>query len=195
VKRLSAEALQHAAVLFGVVALLAATAVISGCASFQAAGREMLPVLEAEPIEQNTSNYAEGGFLVLDTIDTLQTVQIAKHPECFREADPLAAKMYGTDHPSVGEVMGVNVALMLVHTMAAAWLDDEVAKHDAANDGSVGPWYIGRVVFHAVSIIGSGAAVASNYHIGLTPFGINKCDTPTGRPVAPPTTVLLHGAH
>jgi hypothetical protein len=171
VKSSKAEGFQHIAVLFAVVALLLATAAISGCASFQAAGREVLPVLEAQPIEQATSNYAEGAFLVLDTTDTLQTINIAKHPKCWREADPWAAKIYGSDHPKVGVVIGVNVALMLAHTMAAAWLDDEVAKHDAANDGSVGPWYVGRVAFHAVSILGSGAAVANNFHLGISPWG------------------------
>lgn len=165
------ETFEACAVFFGVACLLLATASISGCASFQAAGREVLPVLEAQPIEQATSNYAEGAFLVLDTVDTLQTINIAKHPNCWREADPFAAKIYGTDHPKVGEVIAINVALMLAHTMVAAWLDDEVAAHDKANDGSVGPWYVGRVVFHTVSILGSGAAVLNNKHLGISPWG------------------------
>ena len=155
--------LEAVAVLFGVCALLLATASISGCASFQAAGREMLPVLEAEPVEQNTSNYAEGAWLVLDGMDTYQTMRF--DGKCV-ERDPLAAKLYGTDRPPPGRVLGINVALMLAHTMVTAWLDDEVADHDAKNDGSVGPWYVGRVVWHAGSLIATGSSVINNKHLG-----------------------------
>ena len=97
--------LEAVAVLFGVCALLLATASISGCASFQAAGREMLPVLEAEPVEQNTSNYAEGAWLVLDGMDTYQTMRF--DGKCV-ERDPLAAKLYGTDRPPPGRVLGIS---------------------------------------------------------------------------------------
>lgn len=146
-----------------IVAVMLLCACLGGCA--------VMPIPLNPQSEQQNSNYAEGAFLALDTIDTLQTINIAKHPKCWREADPFAAKMYGTDHPSVGEVVGVNLALMLVHTMVASWLDDEVAKHDMANDGSVGPWYVGRIVFHVVSIGASGAAVLNNKHLGISPLG------------------------
>lgn len=152
--------------IFFVVLILGVVVSLSGCAA--------LPM----GMQPNTelSNDAEGAFLVLDTIDTLDTVTIAKHPKCWREADPLAAKIYGSDHPNPGRVVLTNVALMLAHTMVAAWLDDEVDKHvalDNATPGldSVGPWYVGRIVFHTVSIIGSGAAVINNKSQGISPFG------------------------
>lgn len=154
--------LPFCAALF-IVAVLAMLVLLSGCASF--------PVPLNPQSEQQNSDYAEGAFLALDTIDTLQTINIAKHPNCWREADPFAAKIYGTDHPSVGKVIGINIALMLAHTMLASWLDDEVATHESANDGSVGPWYVGRIVFHVVSIVGSGAAVLNNKHLGISPLG------------------------
>lgn len=160
--------LSYCAALIIVSVFLIITLLMSGCA--------VLPIPLNPQSEQQNSNYAEGAFLALDSIDTLQTINIAKHPKCWREADPWAAKMYGTDHPSVGEVVGVNLALMLVHTMVASWLDDEVAKHvamDAATPGldSVGPWYVGRIVFHMVSIGASGAAVLNNKHLGISPLG------------------------
>ena len=149
-----------------IIALVLIACLASGCAA--------LP-MSMQPSDQ-TSAYAEGTFLALDTIDTLQTVTIAKHPKCWREADPVAAKLYGSDHPSAGKVIGINVLLMVAHTMVASWLDDEVDKHvalDNATPGldSVGPWYVGRVVFHAVSIVGSGAAVMSNKAKGISPLG------------------------
>lgn len=137
--------------------------VMTGCAA--------LPIPFSPQTQQQNSNWAEGTFIALDTIDTLQTVQIAKHPQCWREADPMAAKIYGTDHPSAGAVVGINFALMIAHTMVASWLDDEVAKHDMANDGSVGPWYVGRIAFHTVSILYSGAAVLHNKGLGISPLG------------------------
>lgn len=152
--------------IFFVVLILGAVISLSGCAA--------LP-LGMQPSNELSSD-AEGAFLVLDTIDTLQTVDIAKHPQCWREADPVAAKIYGSDHPSAGKVIGINVALMLAHTMVASWLDDEVDKHlalDQATPGtdSVGPWYVGRIVFHTVSIVASGAAVINNKRLGISPFG------------------------
>lgn len=147
--------LQLLAVLTCVVTLMC-----SACASLQSAGRELLPVVDAEPIEQNTSNYAEGAWLVLDSMDTYETMRF--HSAGCVERDPFAAKIYGTDTPPPGRVLGINVALMLAHTMVTAWLDDEVAAHDAKNDGSAGPWYIGRVVWHAGSLIATGSSVVSN---------------------------------
>lgn len=142
------------------ICLLAILVALSGCAA--------LPTF-MQPKTEETSE-AEGAWLGLDTLDTLQTVQIAKHPKCWREADPLAAAIYGTDHPSVGKVIGVNLVLMAAHTMVASWLDEEVAKHDRLNDGNVGPWYVGRFVFHAVSLVGTGLSVAENRMNHIEPW-------------------------
>jgi hypothetical protein len=160
----------------------AVLSLMSGCA--------VLPIPFNPQNEQTNSNTAEGAWLVLDAVDTLQTVQIAKHPACYREADPIAAKLYGSDHPNVGRVIGTNLILALGHTMVTSWLDDEVARHEMLNDDSVGPWYVGRVVWHVVLIVGTGSAVAGNHSLGLGLTSANTCAAES-RP-APPTTVLLH---
>lgn len=121
------------------------------------------------------SDTAELSWLALDAIDTSQTIQIARHPKCYREADPMAARMYGSDHPNVGTVVALNLALAFGHSVVTSWLDDKVATHEMANDGSVGPWYVGRIIWHVVGIVGTGAAVAGNFGIGLTPMGARGC--------------------
>lgn len=127
---------------------------IAGCAA--------LPMPLQPANQQYNSNMAEGGFLVLSTVDTLQTTHIRKGTSCDHEADPIAAALYGSKYPKPGRVIVTNLLLMTVHTMITSWLDDEVAKHDQANDGSVGPWYVGRVAWHGASLLVEGAAVINN---------------------------------
>lgn len=145
-------------------ALLLLLVSLQGCA--------MLPVPLQPQNEQYNSNMAEGAWLVLDGIDTLQTMHLKRDRNpttvvtCNREADPLAVKVYGTQYPSPSRVLLTNIALATVHTMVTSWLDDEVAKHDQANDGSVGPWYVGRIAWHTVSIAFTLHSVINNVKEG-----------------------------
>lgn len=149
------------------VGVCVAALCLSACADFP---RPLAPLHDSY-----NSDTAELSWLALDAIDTAQTVQIARHPKCYREADSMAARMYGSDHPDVGKVVAINLALAFTHTVVTSWLDDKVAEHDMLNDGSVGPWYVGRIVWHVFSIVGSGAAVAGNFGIGLTPTSARGC--------------------
>lgn len=135
------------------VMLILAMNAITGCAA--------LP-MPLQPQTENNSNMAEGAFLVLATVDTVQTMHIRRGTSCDHEADPIAAALYGGKYPKPGRVLITNLALMTVHTMVASWLDDRVAEAKARGDDSVGPWYVGRVIFHAASIAAEGAAVANN---------------------------------
>jgi len=92
-----------------------------------------------QPNTENNSNMAEGAVIVLTLADTAQTMHCKPKP---------------------GRVLVTNLALLTVHTMVSSWLDDKVEQHKA--DDSAGFWYVGRITFHAVSILGEGAAVASN---------------------------------
>ena len=146
------------------LALLTLVCTLQGCA--------MLPIPFQPANEQYNSNMAEGAWLVLDGIDTAQTMHIKRDRNptvftpCNREGDPVAVKIYGGQFPSASRVLLTNIALATVHTMVTSWLDDEVAKHDQANDGSVGPWYVGRVVWHVASIGYSLHAVINNHNQG-----------------------------
>ncbi len=140
----------RAVALFMLLILLIAVA-CSGCAA--------LP-MPLQPQAQENSNYAEGGFIVLAAVDTVQTMHIRRGTSCDHEANPIAAALYGSRYPKPGRVLLTNLALITVHTMVTSWLDDKVAQH--AHDDSAGPWYVGRVVWHGVSLFAEGAAVASN---------------------------------
>lgn len=147
-----------AGAILAVVALL----VLGGCAA--------LPMPFQPQNEQYNSNAAEGAFLVLAAVDTAQTMHLKSGTDCGYEADPVAAALYGGKNPSPGRVLATNLLMITAHTMVASWLDDKVAaesaKNDAGTDNNLGPWYVGRVVFHAVSLIAEGAAVLNNKRHG-----------------------------
>lgn len=140
------------------VCVCVVTLMLSACA--------VLPVPLSPQNEQANSNTAEGAWLVLDAVDTYQTMHIRKGTSCDHEADPFAAALYGSKYPKPGRVLATNLVLAVGHTMVTSWLDDEVAKHEMLNDDSVGPWYVGRIVWHVTSIVATGASVLSNKHQG-----------------------------
>lgn len=139
-----------------VTLLLALTAVLGGCAA--------LP-MPLQPQTENNSNMAEGTFIVLAAVDTVQTMHIRQGTSCDHEADPAAAALYGSRYPKPGRVLVTNLALITVHTMLASWLDDKVA----AGGDNVGLWYTGRIAFHAVSIVAEGSSVINNHVRGCKP--------------------------
>lgn len=145
------------------VALAVIAALVSGCAALP------MPLQPKNTLGFDSST-AEGAFIVLAAVDTAQTMHLKSGTNCGYEADPLAATLYGTTHPSPGRVLGINILMITAHTMVASWLDDRVAAESAKNDAnepnSLGPWYVGRVAFHVVSLIAEGAAVANNARHG-----------------------------
>lgn len=142
-------------VVWFIVTLLLALTALMGCAA--------LP-MPLQPQTENNSNMAEGTFIVLAAVDTVQTMHIRRGTSCDHEADPVAAALYGSRYPKPGRVLMTNLALIMVHTMLASWLDDKVEQHKA--DDSAGLWYIGRIGFHAVSIVAEGSSVISNHTRG-----------------------------
>lgn len=118
---------------------------------------------------EHGSRVAEKTWLTLHAVDTMQTVQIARRPECYRESNPFASAVYGSDTPSESRVLVTNVALAFVHSAVSRWFDDNVAASQLADDGNVGGWYVGRIAWHTVSLLGTGGAVIGNFSIGLTP--------------------------
>lgn len=134
--------------------------ILTGCAA--------LPMPLQPQAEQYNSNQAEGAWLVLDGVDTLYTMHMRKGTECDHEGDPLAAHIYRSQNPPAARVLGINLLLALGHTMVTSWLDDEVAKHDKADDGSVGPWYVGRIVWHTASILYSGIGAYEGHSHGCS---------------------------
>ncbi len=141
-----------------VLACLLGLIYLPGCA--------MLPMPMPPNDMSMNSNAAEGTWLALDAVDTLQTMHLKKGTACAYEADPLARALYGGANPAPARVLVTNLALMTAHTMITSWLDDEVAKHYKADDDQVGLWYAGRLAWHAVSIGASGASVVNNYYHG-----------------------------
>lgn len=156
----------------GIVALIvegygwAVTILMVCAAAMTFAGCAALP-MPLQPQTDNNSNMAEGTFIVLAAVDTVQTMHIRKGTSCDHEADPIAAALYGSTNPKPARVLFTNLALITVHTMLASWLDDKVEEHKA--DDAAGLWYVGRIGFHAVSIVAEGSSVINNHVRGCRP--------------------------
>jgi hypothetical protein len=134
---------------------------LCGCASIAPIGMF--------PREQGT-RAAEGVWLSLHTVDTLQTVQIARNPQCFYEADPLAVGIYGSQHPNESRVLLTNVVLGAIHPVVSRWFDEHVEQSYNDDTETANLWAMGRIGWHAISIIGTGVSVANNFRRGIGPF-------------------------
>jgi hypothetical protein len=132
---------------------VAACALLSGCAS-------MGP--------------AEIGWQTLHAVDTYQTMQIAQHPGCYREADPLTRPLIG-EHPSEAEVAAVMVAYSIGHFYVSRWLDDRTDSAFEQESPNRGAWYVARAVWTVGGLLAKGAVVAHNNSIGLGPFNREDC--------------------
>lgn len=128
----------------GLILVMLLTMGLSGCAT------------------QQSSNEAEGAWLVEEVAATAQDVQIAKHPCCYSE--PL-----GASHPSDGVVVLEHGALMIAHTLLTSWMDDEVARHPDSD-----AWLITRFSWGALSLLGTGWEIGRNYNDHVTPFKVEQ---------------------
>lgn len=130
------------------------------------------------PYENTGVRNGEHVWLGLHALDTAQTVTIARSPGCLREANPLAATVYGSDHPSAQRVLLTNVALGYAHYRIGGWIDQrtEAALVDPDNNSAAG-WYLFRAAWHGLAWIGTGYAVAHNAANGGSPFShVTECD-------------------
>jgi hypothetical protein len=98
-----------------------------------------------------TDSVLEGAYLVLRYIDTAQTRTVAKNPDQWKEAGPVAVMMYG-EHPSVAEVHKFNILMAALHAFISYQIDPP---------GRTG-WQIGSVIAQAY-------VVNENRKLGIKP--------------------------
>ena len=88
----------------------------------------------------------EAVYLAVDTVDWLQTRNIARNPDKFYETNS-----YLGQHPSVGKVNGYFATMMLVHVGIVTVLPSKY-----------------RAVFQFTSIVYEASYVAGNYKLGIS---------------------------
>jgi hypothetical protein len=118
----------------------------------------------------DTTRKAEYTWLAMHAIDTAQTVTIARSPGCLREANPLAAAIYGSDTPSPQRVLATNLALGWAHAKLGAWLDERTERSILDETDGRGGWYVARGAYYVVSFLGTGIAIGNNASRGVGPF-------------------------
>lgn len=118
---------------------------------------------------ESSSTKAEAVWQGLNALDTAQTVNIARRPDCFSEVDPLTSTLIGKK-PDTAEVLAVGLAYAWAHDRVSGWLDRKV-ESAVVNDRNVGGWYVGRFLWHAVGLVGKAHTVNNNHRIGMRPFG------------------------
>ncbi len=128
------------------------------------------------PYENKTVRNTEYTWLAMHALDTAQTVTIARSPSCLREANPIAADIYGSEHPSPSRVIATNVALGYLHYRVGGWIDNrtEAALIDPDNDSAAG-WYLFRAAWHGFALLGTGYAVLHNAQARVGPFSKMTC--------------------
>ena len=132
------------------VALALALLCLAGCAALPMPLQPKHPEYSSAPVE--------AAWIGLDAVDTVQTMHMRAGTSCDHEGDPVAARLYGGVNPPAALVLAVNVLLAAVHASVSSWLDDKVAEH--ADDGSAGPWYVGRIAWYVLSFAYSADGVA-----------------------------------
>ena len=88
----------------------------------------------------------EAVYLAVDTVDWLQTRNIARNPDKFYETNS-----YLGQHPSVGKVNGYFATMMLVHVCIVTVLPSKY-----------------RATFQFTSIAYEASYVAGNYRLGIS---------------------------
>ncbi len=128
------------------------------------------------PYENTAVRNTEYTWLGIHAIDTAQTITIARSPTCLREANPAAARIYGSDYPDQGRVLATNILLGYAHYRIGGWIDQrtEAALLDPDNNSASG-WYLFRGVWHGLAIIGTGYAVLHNAQANVGPFSARTC--------------------
>jgi hypothetical protein len=128
------------------------------------------------PYENDAVRNTEYTWVGLHAIDTAQTVTIARSPTCLREANPAAAWIYGSDHPSASRVVLTNVALGYAHYRIGGWIDSRTERAALdPDDDSYNGWYLFRAAWHGFAIFGSGYAVLHNAQARVGPFSAREC--------------------
>lgn len=110
----------------------------------------------------------------LHAVDTYQTMNIARNPDCFREADPLTRAIVG-EHPSTGEVAAVMVAYSLGHWYVSRYLDRKVDE-SSATDANRGTLYVLRAAWIVGGLFGKAVVVGRNNALGLGPLNYEECN-------------------
>jgi hypothetical protein len=142
------------------------------CMALNLFGCAALPIPLQPQHEGYSSSAAEGTWLLLDAVDTAQTMHLKPGTACGLEKDPLARVIYHSENPPPGRVLVTNLVLATAHTMVTSWLDDKVAVEDIQrekdDDYGVGPWLAARFVWHAVSLTGTAYSVIDNHYHGCS---------------------------
>jgi hypothetical protein len=145
---------------------------MSGCVSTSVDGPR---AFEFATTEARNTQVALTGLMALDTAQT------ASFGNCFREANPLAVAVYGTDRPSPKQVLITNTVYIAAHWAAASYLDRKAeapidlsltAEQDMARRGR---WRFMRGLYQFLTAFGHGAAVINNQLEGIRPFSTPKC--------------------
>ena len=72
----------------------------------------------------------ETAYQALSLYDTAQTVQTARHPECYSESDPLTSAILGS-HPRPNAVIGYGIARAGLHAFVTDWMQKDGASPTA----------------------------------------------------------------
>jgi len=94
--------------------------------------------------------------------DVAQTVQIAKHPECYSEVNSITSQLIG-EHPSQGGALAWGFGTAALHAGVSVWLENIEAQQ----------WV--KTVWKAVSFTTVVYTVNSNFNEGIGVSSVRDC--------------------
>lgn len=119
------------------------------------------------------------GLTAVMSLDTAQTVTIARSPDCLREGNPIATAIFGSANPSPQRVLATNVVYIAAHWLLSSYLDRKAETIDFSElDGEAAgrqTWKVLRSVYQVVTFLGHGGAVLGNASKGIEPFSRKRC--------------------
>lgn len=116
----------------------------------------------------------QGAITGVVVVDTLQTITIARSPECLMEANPVA--FLGDDSPSEKEVIAHNLVYLVGHWLLGGWLDRKANGNVKLTLNERGGWDEGmetrkwkfvQRMYWGLTLGGHGAAVKGNKDTGI----------------------------
>jgi len=143
--------------------ILLCLCVLSGCSL-------LMPIeyLDNDNKVRSSMTDAEKVWHVMNVIDTAQTINIARAPECYKESNPLTRALIG-EHPSTGNVIAIGVLYSVLYRAANQYIEDHnIINSDGYFDTG---WGYAKLGLDVLGLATKGFTIGHNHTIGLRPFG------------------------
>jgi len=131
----------------------------------------LLSILLSGCVNVREMTGTEVAWQTMNAIDIVQTLQVAKFPECYEESNWMTKALIGK-HPSESEVLAVGVLYGWGHAKISEMIRSRMTFDENGDPSNA--WEAVNIVWNLFSFVGTGSAVLHNHQIGVRPFNNSK---------------------